>query len=53
MGDGKFVLVEERDRQANLFTYMAGGILHGPTRKPSSSALRSETLGWKASLMTR
>lgn len=28
MGGGKFILVEERDRQANLFTYTAGGILH-------------------------
>ncbi|MEP7337334.1 MAG: SdiA-regulated domain-containing protein, partial [Acidobacteriota bacterium] len=28
LGGGKFVLVEERDRQANLFTYTAGGILH-------------------------
>ncbi|MBO0800800.1 MAG: SdiA-regulated domain-containing protein, partial [Blastocatellia bacterium] len=28
VGDGKFVLIEERDRQANLFTYVAGGILH-------------------------
>src|SRR6266536_3366490 len=27
-GAGKFVLMEERDRQANLFTYVAGGILH-------------------------
>jgi uncharacterized protein YjiK/phosphodiesterase/alkaline phosphatase D-like protein len=28
IGGNKFVLVEERDRQANLFTYVAGGILH-------------------------
>lgn len=28
IGGGKFVLMEERDRQANLFTYVAGGILH-------------------------
>src|SRR5262249_54477716 len=28
VGNGKFVMVEERDRQANLFTYVAGGILH-------------------------
>jgi uncharacterized protein YjiK len=28
VGGGKFVLMEERDRQANLFTYVAGGILH-------------------------
>ena len=28
VGGGKFVLVEERDRQANLFTYIAGGVLH-------------------------
>src|SRR5215468_10501566 len=28
VGDGKFVLIEERDRQANLFTYVAGGVLH-------------------------
>jgi uncharacterized protein YjiK len=28
VGAGKFVLMEERDRQANLFTYAAGGILH-------------------------
>jgi uncharacterized protein YjiK len=27
VGGGKFVLIEERDRQANLFTYAAGGIL--------------------------
>ncbi|MFB2644698.1 ExeM/NucH family extracellular endonuclease, partial [Raphidiopsis sp. BLCC-F218] len=27
IGDGKFVLVEERDRQANLFTYIPGSIL--------------------------
>ena len=27
VGGGKFVLMEERDRQANLFTYVAGGIL--------------------------
>ena len=27
VGGGKFVLMEERDRQANLFTYTAGGIL--------------------------
>src|SRR5262245_51776109 len=27
VGGGKFVLVEERDRQVNLFTYAAGGIL--------------------------
>jgi uncharacterized protein YjiK len=28
LGGGKFVIVEERDRQANLFTYVAGGLLH-------------------------
>ena len=28
VGGGKFVLVEERYRQANLFTYVAGGTLH-------------------------
>ena len=28
VGGGKFVLIEERDRQANLFTYVAGGTLH-------------------------
>ncbi|HKE59755.1 MAG TPA: SdiA-regulated domain-containing protein [Pyrinomonadaceae bacterium] len=28
VGSGKFVLLEERDRQVNLFTYVAGGILH-------------------------
>ncbi len=28
VGGGKFVLMEERDRQANLFTYVAGGVLH-------------------------
>ena len=28
IGGGKFVLMEERYRQANLFTYAAGGILH-------------------------
>lgn len=28
VGGGKFVLVEERDRQANLFTYVAGNVLH-------------------------
>ena len=28
VGGGKFVLVEERYRQANLFTYVAGGVLH-------------------------
>ena len=28
VGNGKFVLVEERYRQANLFTYVAGGTLH-------------------------
>src|SRR6185436_13318877 len=28
VGDGKFVLVEERDRQANLFTYTPGSVLH-------------------------
>ncbi len=27
VGGGKFVFVEERDRQANLFTYVPGGIL--------------------------
>src|SRR5262249_2531812 len=27
VGGGKFVLVEERDRQINLFTYVAGGTL--------------------------
>src|SRR5262245_11124292 len=27
VGAGKFVLIEERDRQANLFTYVAGGVL--------------------------
>jgi len=27
VGGGRFVLVEERDRQANLFTYVAGGTL--------------------------
>src|SRR5262249_58102324 len=27
VGGGKFVLVEERYRQVDLFTYMAGGIL--------------------------
>ena len=26
VGGGKFVLIEERDRQANLFTYVGGGI---------------------------
>src|SRR5204863_2594544 len=28
VGAGKFVLLEERYRQANLFTYIAGGTLH-------------------------
>ena len=28
IGGGKFVLVEERYRQANLFTYVGGGTLH-------------------------
>src|SRR5262249_12901535 len=28
IGGGKFVLVEERYRQANLFTYVGGGVLH-------------------------
>jgi uncharacterized protein YjiK/phosphodiesterase/alkaline phosphatase D-like protein len=28
VGGGKFVLMEERYRQANLFTYVAGGLLH-------------------------
>lgn len=28
VGGGKFVLMEERDRQANLFTYVADGLLH-------------------------
>ena len=28
VGGGKFVIVEERDRQANLFTYVAAGVLH-------------------------
>ncbi len=28
MGGGKFVIIEERYRQANLFTYVAGGVLH-------------------------
>ncbi len=28
LGNGMFVLVEERDRQINLFSYVAGGILH-------------------------
>lgn len=28
VGNGKFVLNEERDRQTNLFTYVAGGTLH-------------------------
>ena len=28
VGAGKFVLMEERDRQANLFMYVASGILH-------------------------
>jgi uncharacterized protein YjiK/phosphodiesterase/alkaline phosphatase D-like protein len=28
MGGSQFVLLEERDRQANLFTYVAGGVLH-------------------------
>jgi uncharacterized protein len=27
VGGGQFVLIEERDRQANLFTYVAGGTL--------------------------
>jgi uncharacterized protein YjiK len=27
VGHGRFVLIEERDRQANLFTYVAGGTL--------------------------
>jgi uncharacterized protein YjiK len=27
VGGGKFILVEERDRQVNLFTYVAGGTL--------------------------
>ena len=27
VGDGKFVLLEERDRRVNLFTYVAGGTL--------------------------
>ena len=27
VGGGKFVLIEERDRQANLFTYVAGGVV--------------------------
>src|ERR1041384_2558029 len=26
-GGGKFVIIEERDRQASLFTYVAGGVL--------------------------
>ena len=28
VGGGQFVLVEERDRQVSLFTYIAGGTLH-------------------------
>ena len=28
VGGGKFVLIEERDRQANLFTYIPSGTLH-------------------------
>ncbi|HYW73231.1 MAG TPA: SdiA-regulated domain-containing protein [Pyrinomonadaceae bacterium] len=28
VGAGKFVIMEERYRQANLFTYVAGGVLH-------------------------
>jgi uncharacterized protein YjiK/phosphodiesterase/alkaline phosphatase D-like protein len=28
IGNGKFVLLEERDRQTNLFTYVAGSVLH-------------------------
>ncbi len=28
VGNGRFVLVEERDRQVNLFTYVPGGTLH-------------------------
>ena len=33
VGGGKFVLIEERYRQANLFTYVAGGgvLRAGPT----------------------
>src|SRR6185312_1669334 len=38
VGGGKFVLMEERDRQANLFTYVAGGTLH-------RSAVRTVKLG--------
>ena len=32
VGGGKFVLIEERYRQANLFTYVAGGTLHQSRR---------------------
>jgi uncharacterized protein YjiK len=28
VGGGKFVIIEERDRQVNLFTYVAGATLH-------------------------
>jgi uncharacterized protein YjiK len=28
LGGGQFVLIEERDRQVSLFTYVAGGTLH-------------------------
>jgi uncharacterized protein YjiK len=42
VGGGKFVLVEERDRQANLFTYVPGGIL---TRADVQTVKLGTTIG--------
>src|SRR5262249_28938581 len=42
VGGGKFIIIEERYRQANLFTYVAGGVLH---REDAKTVKLGTTIG--------
>ena len=53
VGGGKFVMAEERDRQAVLFTYARERPSPGAAYRPSTSARRSPTPASKASPPTR
>ena len=54
VGNGQFVMSEERDRQAVLFTYAAGHHADArATRRPSSSARSRRTSASKASRTIR
>jgi len=53
VGGDKFVLIEERYRQANLFTYVAGGTLHKSDVQTVKLGTTIGTLDWRASPTTR